>query len=117
MKTPQPGAQLLGVHVEGPYFSLAQRGAQDPAHIRNPDDGSVEQLLEYRDTIRMLTFAPELPGALVLTQRLVALGIVAGRRPQFGTRRGRRACDRRRVAPYDPHVERAIDHDPPRAVA
>ena len=77
MKTLQPGAQLLGVHVEGPYFSMAQRGAQDPAHIRNPDDGSVEQLLEYRDIIRILTFAPELPGALALTQRLVELGIVA----------------------------------------
>ena len=77
MKTPQPGAQVLGVHVEGPYFSMAQRGAQDPAHIRNPDDGSVEQLLEYRDIIRILTFAPELPGALALTQRLAALGIVA----------------------------------------
>lgn len=77
MATPHPGAQILGVHVEGPYFSMAQRGAQDPGHIRNPDDGSVEQLLEYRDIIRLLTFAPELPGAIDLTKRLVALGIVA----------------------------------------
>ena len=77
MTTPQPGAQLLGVHVEGPYFSRAQRGAQDPAHIRNPDDGTVEQLLEYRNVIRILTFAPELPGALALTHRLTALGIIA----------------------------------------
>lgn len=77
MARPQPGAQMLGVHVEGPYFSMAQRGAQDPAHIRNPNDGTVEQLLEYRDIIRILTFAPELPGAIELTQRLVELGIVA----------------------------------------
>lgn len=77
MATPQPGTQLLGVHVEGPYFSMAQRGAQDPTHIRNPDDGSVEQLLEYRDIIRVMTYAPELPGALALTKRLVDLGIVA----------------------------------------
>ncbi|MCX6047302.1 MAG: amidohydrolase family protein, partial [Chloroflexi bacterium] len=55
--------QLLGVHVEGPYFSMAQRGAQDPAHIRNPNDGTPAQLLEYSDTIRIMTFAPELPGA------------------------------------------------------
>jgi N-acetylglucosamine-6-phosphate deacetylase len=34
-------------------------------------------LLEYREIIRILTFAPELPGALALTQRLAALGIVA----------------------------------------
>jgi N-acetylglucosamine-6-phosphate deacetylase len=71
------GAQLLGVHVEGPYFSMAQRGAQDPAYIRNPNDGTPEQLLEYRDIIRIMTFAPELPGAFELTQRLVQLGIVA----------------------------------------
>jgi len=77
MAAPQPSAQLLGVHVEGPYFSMAQRGAQDPAHIRNPDDGTVEQLLEYRDIIRILTFAPELPGALALVERLTMLGIMA----------------------------------------
>jgi N-acetylglucosamine-6-phosphate deacetylase len=77
MAASQTGSQLLGVHVEGPYFSMAQRGAQDPAHIRNPDDGSVEQLLEYRDTIRIMTYAPELPGALALTRRLAELGIVA----------------------------------------
>jgi len=77
MDAPPAGSQLLGVHVEGPYFSMAQRGAQDPAHIRNPDDGTVEQLLEYREIMRIMTFAPELPGALALTQRLVALGIVA----------------------------------------
>jgi N-acetylglucosamine-6-phosphate deacetylase len=73
---PQPGSQILGVHVEGPYFCLAQAGAQDPANIRNPNDGTVEQLLAYRDVIKMLTFAPELPGALELTDRLIELGIV-----------------------------------------
>src|SRR5688500_14954399 len=31
------GAQFLGMHLEGPYFSVAQRGAQDPRYIRNPD--------------------------------------------------------------------------------
>lgn len=70
-------AQLLGVHVEGPYFALAQAGAQDPAHIRNPDDGTAERLLAYHDIIRIFTYAPELPGALDLTRRLVDLGIVA----------------------------------------
>jgi N-acetylglucosamine-6-phosphate deacetylase len=77
MATPRPGAQVLGVHVEGPYFAQAQRGAQDPAHIRNPDDGTVERLLAYRDIIRIFTFAPELPGGLDLTRRLVNLDIVA----------------------------------------
>ena len=31
------GAQFLGVHIEGPYFALSQKGAQDPRFIRNPE--------------------------------------------------------------------------------
>ena len=69
-------AQLLGVHIEGPYFAQAQRGAQDPAHIRNPDDGTAARLLTYHEIIRIFTYAPELPGALDLTRRLVELGIL-----------------------------------------
>jgi N-acetylglucosamine-6-phosphate deacetylase len=71
-----PGAQVLGVHVEGPYFNQTQRGAQDPAHIRNPDDGTAQRLLAHHDVIRIFTFAPELPGALELTRRVADLGIV-----------------------------------------
>ena len=71
------GAQVLGVHVEGPYFSPAQAGAQDPANLRTPDDGTPDQLLAYHDVIRMLTLAPELPGARQLTLSLNKRGIVA----------------------------------------
>ncbi|MCB9419954.1 MAG: N-acetylglucosamine-6-phosphate deacetylase [Ardenticatenaceae bacterium] len=77
MQEDHNGAQLLGVHVEGPYFNVAQAGAQDPANVRNPDDCSVDQLLAYHDVIRQFTYAPELPGAVELTKRLVELGIVA----------------------------------------
>jgi N-acetylglucosamine-6-phosphate deacetylase len=73
---PQSGAQVLGLHVEGPYFCQAQSGAQDPANIRNPDDGTAEALLEYHNVIKIMTYAPELPGALELTRRLNQLGIV-----------------------------------------
>lgn len=72
-----PLAEVLGMHVEGPYFALTQSGAQDPAHVRDPDDGSVEELLAYADVIRIMSYAPERPGALELTERLVGLGIVA----------------------------------------
>lgn len=72
----QPGAALLGAHVEGPYFSRAQAGAQNPAHLRRPDDGSAAHLLGYADVIRILSFAPELPGAAELTAELVRRGIV-----------------------------------------
>jgi N-acetylglucosamine-6-phosphate deacetylase len=67
---------VLGVHLEGPYFSLEQKGAQNPAHLRIPADGSAEALLAYWDVLRMVTYAPELPGALELTSCLAALGIV-----------------------------------------
>jgi N-acetylglucosamine-6-phosphate deacetylase len=70
-------ARIAGAHLEGPYFSHAQRGAQNEHALRVPSDGSVDQLLEYADVIKMVSFAPELPGAVELTERLVALDIVA----------------------------------------
>ncbi|HSN74237.1 MAG TPA: N-acetylglucosamine-6-phosphate deacetylase [Anaerolineae bacterium] len=76
MSTPQPGSQVLGVHLEGPYFHPAQAGAQDPAALRTPDDGSVDRLLDHADVVRMMSYAPELPGGLALTRRLTTLGIV-----------------------------------------
>ncbi len=77
MSAPHTGSRVIGVHLEGPYFSYAQRGAQDPQSLRTPDDGTPDILLEYHDVLRILSFAPELPGALDLTARLVKLGIVA----------------------------------------
>lgn len=76
MSEPHDGSQVLGVHVEGPYFSMEQKGAQDPTNIRTPDDGTVDVLLEHHDVIMTMTYAPELPGALELTARLVKMGIV-----------------------------------------
>lgn len=69
--------RIAGAHLEGPYFSQAQRGAQDPRVLRAPSDGSIESLLEFADVIRMVSFAPELPGAVALTKRLTSLGIIA----------------------------------------
>jgi N-acetylglucosamine-6-phosphate deacetylase len=76
MSRPRAGGQVLGAHLEGPYFCLDQKGAQDPANIRNPDDGTPDMLLEYHDIIKIMAYAPELPGALELTARLARLGIV-----------------------------------------
>lgn len=76
MQTAHNGSRVLGAHIEGPYFCPAQAGAQDPANIRTPNDGTVERLLAYGDVIKIMTFAPELPGAADLTDRLVNIGIV-----------------------------------------
>ncbi len=76
MTSPGAGCTILGAHLEGPYFAMAQKGAQDPKHIRNPDDGTIDQVLAFSDIMRIMTFAPELPGALTLATRLSDLGIV-----------------------------------------
>jgi N-acetylglucosamine-6-phosphate deacetylase len=76
MRAARAGAQLLGIHLEGPYFSPAQKGAQDPRNLRTPDDGSADRLLDWHEFLRIVTFAPELPGALEFTQRVARLGLV-----------------------------------------
>ena len=56
------GATLLGLHLEGPYFSMNQRGAQDPRFIRNPKPEEYIPILEAGNCIRRWSSAPELDG-------------------------------------------------------
>lgn len=70
------GARVLGVHLESPYISPAQKGALDPTAIRRPDDGTVDALLAFADVLRIFVLAPEQPGAQELVQRLIAAGIM-----------------------------------------
>jgi len=58
------GAQFLGMHLEGPYFAMNQRGAQDPRYIRNPDPLEYREILRRTHLVRRWSAAPELPGAL-----------------------------------------------------
>ena len=76
MKQSNHGARVLGTHLESPYINLAQKGALDPANIRLPNDGSIEALLAYSDVLRIFVLAPELPGAIDLTHKLTALGVI-----------------------------------------
>ena len=76
MAEPHQGAAVMGAHLEGPYFSYDQRGAQDPQNLRTPEDGSADKLLAHPEWVKMVSFAPELPGAVPFTRRLVDLGIV-----------------------------------------
>ncbi|HCU22816.1 MAG TPA: N-acetylglucosamine-6-phosphate deacetylase [Candidatus Atribacteria bacterium] len=77
MRQDHNGSIIAGVHLEGPYFSLDQKGAQDPNNMRTPDDGSADIFLLYSDCIKIFSYAPELPGAIEFTKRLVEKGIVA----------------------------------------
>ena len=56
------GANFLGLHLEGPYFSIEQKGAQDPKYIRNPDPKEYKEILSWSDDILRWSAAPELPG-------------------------------------------------------
>jgi N-acetylglucosamine-6-phosphate deacetylase len=58
------GAQFLGMHLEGPYFAMNQRGAQDPRFIRDPDPAEYREVLKRAHLVRRWSAAPELPGAL-----------------------------------------------------
>lgn len=66
---------LLGVHLEGPYFNRNQRGAQDPRYIVMPD---LEQCKRFLETgcIRRVSMAPELPGAYEMGEYLKAGGVI-----------------------------------------
>jgi N-acetylglucosamine-6-phosphate deacetylase len=74
---PTGGARFIGMHLEGPYFAMAQRGAQDPRHIRNPDKEEYRELITRFPGIRRWSVAPELPGALEMAAYLKEKGILA----------------------------------------
>ncbi|PRD57448.1 N-acetylglucosamine-6-phosphate deacetylase [Sphingobacterium gobiense] len=71
------GADLLGIHLEGPYFAMSQRGAQDPRYIRNPDPKEYKSLIDRYKSIVRWSAAPELEGALAFGEYLVANNIIA----------------------------------------
>lgn len=68
---------LAGVHLEGPWLSPRHQGAHDPSLLTVPDHGSVGRLLEAsHEHLRMVTLAPELPGAPEAIRSLVSAGVV-----------------------------------------
>ena len=56
-------SEILGLHLEGPYFSYNERGAQDPRYLRNPSPEEYNRVLVATDRIRRWSFAVELPGS------------------------------------------------------
>jgi len=70
------GPVFLGLHLEGPYFSMEQRGAQDPRHIRNPEREHYEEILSWSDDIVRWSAAPELDGAMEFGRFLRDRGIL-----------------------------------------
>jgi N-acetylglucosamine-6-phosphate deacetylase len=67
---PPDGAQPLGFNLEGPFLAAARRGAHAEAHLREPAGTPPASLEALVDDLRLLTIAPELPGAIDLIRWL-----------------------------------------------
>ncbi len=79
MKFNKPGfPHIAGSHLEGPYFSNGQKGAQDPKFLVVPKYEEYSKFVEVsQGTLKRISFAPELPGSLELCDYLAEQGIVA----------------------------------------
>ncbi len=70
------GGTVLGAHIEGPYFALAQAGAQNPVYIRDPEPTEYLPILAaYGDIICRWSFAPQRQGAEDFCRTLVSHGV------------------------------------------
>lgn len=74
-----PGhARLMGIQMEGPFFSEKKKGAQNGAYLKNPDFEAFEKLYEgCGGLVRIVDVAPELPGAAEFTAKASALCTVS----------------------------------------
>ena len=71
------GARVLGAHLESNFLAAKYKGAQPAEWLREPADAELRAVIAARRTaIRVVTLAPELPGALDLVRELVAMGVV-----------------------------------------
>ena len=70
------GAELVGVHLEGPFLSTAKKGAQNEAYLRDPDIEMLRRLqAQAEGCVRLVTVAPEQPGAMEFIRKATAEGI------------------------------------------
>ena len=72
-------AEILGIHLEGPFISKARRGVHPPDAIAAPSVETLERLLKAADgLVRIVTIAPELPGSIEFIEAAVAAKLVVG---------------------------------------
>jgi N-acetylglucosamine-6-phosphate deacetylase len=70
------GAQFIGIHIEGPYFAMNQRGAQDPRYIRDPNPEEYVEILSTSKHIKRWSAAPELKDAIDFGKYMVAHSVL-----------------------------------------
>ena len=69
------GATPLGLHIEGPFLNPHKKGAHNPDYLQPPDPEMVANW-SPENGVRLVTLAPEMPGALDLIHNLVAHGVL-----------------------------------------
>ena len=73
----EPGASIVGIHLEGPYLNRKRKGMQNEDYLRSPDIEEMKRLLAHADGfVKMVTLAPELPGGDAMVRFLRDEGIV-----------------------------------------
>jgi N-acetylglucosamine-6-phosphate deacetylase len=78
---PFDGAAPVGIHLEGPFISVAKRGTHKAANVLDPNIEQLQHWVEAsRNSIRLLTVAPELPGidALLIMAKHLGLTVAMG---------------------------------------
>ena len=71
-------ARLMGIQMEGPFFSEKKKGAQNGAYLKDPDFVAFKMLFEAsKGLVRIVDVAPELPGAVEFTKKAAALCTVS----------------------------------------
>jgi len=67
---------VLGFHLEGPFLSAARRGAHRLEHVIEPTEADVQQLITAgKDSLKIVTLAPELAGAQAAIKKFIAAGV------------------------------------------
>jgi N-acetylglucosamine-6-phosphate deacetylase len=76
-KLSEPGrARPLGIHLEGPFLSHEKRGVQPAEHLLAPSTATFDRMIDAgRGHVRLITIAPELPGAVELIRHAVSRGV------------------------------------------
>jgi len=77
MSVQRDGARILGVHMEGPFLNPGRAGSLDGKSFSEPTVETLNRLIEgFEDIIKIVTIAPELPGALKVIELCRAKGIL-----------------------------------------
>ncbi|MBB6451361.1 N-acetylglucosamine-6-phosphate deacetylase [Geomicrobium halophilum] len=70
-------AELLGIHLEGPFINVKRKGAQPQEHLQNGDVEKFQMFQEASDqNILISTYAPEIPGGDALTKHFNETGVI-----------------------------------------